>query len=406
MIRQLCVVVALGWLGTAPPLYAVDYTWSNVAGGNWNVNTNWNPTGIPTSTDNATLNALANPYTVTVTTSQAITNLSINGNATWNLSSGTFTLGGTMTTGTGGVASWTGGTLTGNGTLAGTILSTGIGKEILGTTLQNQGLLRWQAGSIFSSGATQLTNASSGEIRFEADGDAFRLGSGFSPGTLVNQGTISKTGGTSSSTVVNWAVTNTGTVQVNTGTLVFGGGLTSNTGGLVRGPAGASGTYGGTLTFNSGSTLSPSNSGQAGGLNLSNGLTLSAGANLALRISGTTAITGFSQLNVTGVVTLNNATLTGDTTGFTPDGTPLFLILNDGTDAVVGTFAGVAQGGTLTIGGYTATISYTGNFVTQALTGGNDVVLSNFVPVPEPGTWLLLGLATVAVNQRLRRRVR
>src|SRR5262249_34827358 len=49
-----------------------------------------------------------------------------------------------------------------------------------------------------------------------------------------------------------------------------------------------------------------------------------------------------------------------------------------GTDAVVGTFAGLAQGATVLIGGRPFTISYTGG-------DGNDVVLT--VPGAAPRTW-------------------
>jgi len=45
------------------------------------------------------------------------------------------------------------------------------------------------------------------------------------------------------------------------------------------------------------------------------------------------------------------------------------IIQNDGSDAVVGTFAGLAEGATITQGGVTFTISYKGGT-------GHDVVLT------------------------------
>src|SRR5262249_10165724 len=51
------------------------------------------------------------------------------------------------------------------------------------------------------------------------------------------------------------------------------------------------------------------------------------------------------------------------------------LIANDGTDAVTGTFAGIAEGGTVTVKGTTFTVSYKGG-------DGNDVALTvTAVPV-------------------------
>ena len=63
---------------------------------------------------------------------------------------------------------------------------------------------------------------------------------------------------------------------------------------------------------------------------------------------------GFDLLRVTGAVNLTSATL--NTTlygGFAAPTTsaPLIIIDNDGTDAVVGTFAGLAEGATFILGG-------------------------------------------------------
>ena len=49
---------------------------------------------------------------------------------------------------------------------------------------------------------------------------------------------------------------------------------------------------------------------------------------------------------------------------------------------------------TVPVGSYSATISYSGDAATQAVTGGNDVVLS-FAPVPEPAS-VLTAAATAA----------
>src|SRR5262249_21624273 len=76
------------------------------------------------------------------------------------------------------------------------------------------------------------------------------------------------------------------------------------------------------------------------------------------------------QLNVTGTVDLGGATLTTSLPGsFTPPANAVFvLIRNDGTDPVVGTFAGLPQRAGLTLNGVPFRIIYNGG-------DGNAVVL-------------------------------
>ena len=79
--------------------------------------------------------------------------------------------------------------------------------------------------------------------------------------------------------------------------------------------------------------------------------------------------TGYDQLNVTGTVNLTGSTL-NLSLGFTPDvGTVFTLVNNDGVDAVVGTFQGLAEGATVLVNGMTFQISYVGGT-------GNDVTLT------------------------------
>ena len=94
-----------------------------------------------------------------------------------------------------------------------------------------------------------------------------------------------------------------------------------------------------------------------------------------MQLNGTTAGAGYDQLNVTGTVDLSSlgSGLTG-TAGFTPvAGTTFTIINNDGTDPVVGTFAGKPEGSTITLSGLVFSISYVGGT-------GNDVVLTMTAP--------------------------
>ncbi len=86
---------------------------------------------------------------------------------------------------------------------------------------------------------------------------------------------------------------------------------------------------------------------------------------------GGTAPLSLGKLTVAGAVTLGGATLALHLpAGFDPDTDTVFtLIDNDGADAVSGTFAGLAEGATFTVGRFTFKISYVGGT-------GNDVTLT------------------------------
>lgn len=88
-------------------------------------------------------------------------------------------------------------------------------------------------------------------------------------------------------------------------------------------------------------------------------------------LGGTTACTEYDQLNVTGTVTLSGSTLNATLyNGFKPVAGQIYTIIsNDGSDAVTGTFNGLAEGATFTVGGYVLKVSYKGG-------DGNDVTLS------------------------------
>ena len=94
-----------------------------------------------------------------------------------------------------------------------------------------------------------------------------------------------------------------------------------------------------------------------------------------VELNGITAGTGYDQVKVRGSVTLSNVTLHA-TLGFQSAISNSFTIIdNDGADAVLGTFIGLAQNATLNINGIPFRINYTGGT-------GNDVVLTQLLGVP------------------------
>ena len=150
------------------------------------------------------------------------------------------------------------------------------------------------------------------------------------------------------SLIVSAANTYTGGTTVNGGTLAGGGTL-------------------GALVVNSGASLAPSST--TTHIFRTGSVAFSAGSTFAVTLKGTTPGTGYDQLSVTGTVNLAGAALDVNL-GFTPAlGSTFMIIQNDGTDPVVGTFAGLAQGATIVQSGMTFQISYDGGT-------GNDVVLT------------------------------
>ena len=92
------------------------------------------------------------------------------------------------------------------------------------------------------------------------------------------------------------------------------------------------------------------------------------GSNLNVELYGTTAGSQYDQLVVTGTVDLGGATLNISRSFVPANGTEFILIDNDGTDPIVGTFAGLAEGALVTLDGRDFQLSYAGGV------GGNDVV--------------------------------
>ncbi len=167
--------------------------------------------------------------------------------------------------------------------------------------------------------------------------------------------------------------TYSGATTVNGGTLLVSGSIaasavTVNSGGTL----GGSGTTG-TVTVNSGGTLAPGSSPSI--INTGN-LSLAAGGIYSVELNGLTAGTQYDRTNVAGSVNLGGATL-AISRGFNPvAGDGFTIITNDGSDPVVGTFAGLPEGATFIAAGATFQITYQGG-------DGNDVVV-NVPPVLAP----------------------
>ncbi len=115
-------------------------------------------------------------------------------------------------------------------------------------------------------------------------------------------------------------------------------------------------------------TISPGDGATITGTLTANGnVTLDSRSTLNVALNGATAGTGYDQLNASGSVNLGGSTLTGSL-GFTPISGETFTIIKS-TAPIVGTFQGLPQGASVTIGGVPFTVNY-------AADGGDAVVLT------------------------------
>jgi len=149
------------------------------------------------------------------------------------------------------------------------------------------------------------------------------------------------------------------------GTNTYTGTTTVNEGWFI-----GEGSLAGPIIVNSGGVLSPG--GDAFATLDSGNLTINAGGGLRGLFADVLGTIRYVQLRVTGTVTLNG-TLSfidlGPPATTPAAGQTLVVIDNDGSDPVTGTFAGLLEGATFTLGSVSARITYHGG-------DGNDVVIA------------------------------
>lgn len=210
--------------------------------------------------------------------------------------------------------------------------------------------------------------------------------SGTSNGNVEAQPFTTEYKADSSTTNISVASKETAVVTGKYGSItVFDGGTLKGTGTV------------GSLVLNDGAVLAP---GLSPGCLTSGNLQFDTGSTYQFEVGGTTACTEYDQTVVTGTVSLGDGTLSVIRfNDFKPAANQTYTIIsNDASDAVTGTFSGLAEGATFTVDGYVFKISYVGG-------DGNDVVLTvQSVPsVPDTGLRLIKSnpLASFAITSAL-----
>lgn len=280
---------------------SLERKWINPAGGNWSVAANWLNGQVPSADDIAVFDE-PGTYTVTVDGNVTISKLRLgatsgvqtlrvgSGRALTVLNGGTgsgsgrlLVNGGTAVFGAatafgslsleGGALSgagtvtvnslgWTSGTMAGSGTTrlaaggTGTLSGTNTKAINNSRVIENQGTLVYSGDNvIFNFGAVgtgRLLNAVG--ATFEIQGEADISNSSAGPNAFENAGLLRKTGGGTTSFTSSIAMTNTGSVQVESGALQLQGGGT-NQGAIVLNTGTTLRLSGGTFTHEAGASM-------------------------------------------------------------------------------------------------------------------------------------------------------
>ena len=252
----------------------------------------------------------------------------------------------------------------------------------------------------FTIGSGLTLNVKNGGAKIDTNGNSFTISD-----ALLNAGTgglIKSGSGTLTLTGTN---TYTGATSVTAGNLVVNGSISTSILTTVATGAtlGGSGTVG-SLTIDSGGALNPGNS---PGILTVDGDYSQAGT-LNLEINGLTPGSQHDQVNVDRTSGNGTVSLSGNLNVIFGGGSYvandlIFILLNDDSDSISGTFSGLAQNGfVINYGGFDWNISYTANNTgvgTGTFTGGNDIALT---AVPEPRAALLGGLGLLALLRRRR----
>ncbi len=287
---------ALSWLEDRTLLATM--IWANSTGGDWDTASDWVNSAnasdhhVPTASDDAQINLSGITVTHSSSTPDSVNSVTVASGTAAGLSNGTLSIaaastisgnlimsGGTLT-GAGtvtvdGLLTWSGGTMSGSGTtiaqggmaLGGTAANTHFTELLSARTLENFGTATLTSyytypiydGLWFDTGATLVNEP---RASFDITGNAQIVANGGSPGggTVLNEGTFAKTGGSGLSVVgvnytggtVTFNESGNGTVAAQSGTLQLNDGATLGGTGLLTA------TSGGTLAFSGGDVQRPS----------------------------------------------------------------------------------------------------------------------------------------------------
>jgi autotransporter-associated beta strand protein len=300
--------------------------------------------------------------------------------------------GGTLTVGANNTSTVFFGFLTGQGGLT----KIGTGTLALDTAPQ-----RYSGPTIVTAGTLQtlVGGLPSGNVVTVASGATLDL-SGSEPfaslagaGTVILRSGTLTVGGDNTSTTFSGTISASGLTKAGSGVLTLTGNstfslpttisagslevdgalpntsVTINAGATLRG----SGTVGSIATagiVSPGMFPNPMTGTDVPGILRTGNTTFSGGSSLVVSLNGTTAGTGYSQLNVTGTVDLSGTPTLSVALlpGFMPALGNTFTIIASTGGAITGTFTGLPEGAVVTFNRYTFRVSYASHNVTLTVT--------------------------------------
>ncbi len=298
----------------------------------------------------------------------------------------------------------TGGTLTVNGTVTVSQL-THTGGTLAGTHTFANSALSWNGSNWNSAGTTTLGSGTTLTVSGTSERD-------FNTRALVNQGTLSWTGGRFRSgnggSITNEGLWHDLSTSTSPGTDAGATAFKNDYGGSYTFTNTAAGTYHkagtGLTTFQD---VGVTNAGEihtdAGTLSFVAGLSLAPTSVLSYSLAGTSAGTDYGLVAVSSALVLDGSLALDFSGGFenTILGSNTFVLLNAGA-TLTGSFANVANGQRLwTSDGFG---SFEVHYGAASLFSPSSLVLANFEAVPEPSTWLLLALGLIPLWRRRRSR--
>jgi len=219
---------------------AATILWTNTTGGSWNTTNNWSPNQVPIAGDIAIITNSGN-YTVTIASGASAGFIQLGSSSgTQTLDWSAATISSALTVFSNGVVRWLGGSLTSPLTVqAGGRLSLegSATKQILNSgVVTNAGLVTWtNTGDWFLyDSVVRLVNLTGGVVDFQND-KVLQVSSG---APVIHNAGVWRKSAASGISSIQPSFQNTGTVEVQSGTLTFAGGGTL--GGVYAAAPGAS----------------------------------------------------------------------------------------------------------------------------------------------------------------------
>lgn len=360
---RIAAVALRSWLGVAvialggSQAIAATSTWNGNGGNvNWNTPGNWDVVPIDDPSTNLIFAGTNNIGSAGTPLNQNIAATLTLNTLTFSGGSGPFFLGGGDLEFTGSSHTITQNSASAQSIANNIVVDPGSNNQTWNLTLDGNGTGVVTLSGVISSGNGQRDYA------LTKNGNTTYVLSGantYDAGTTVNFGAL--------------FVNNTSGSGTGSGSVIVNGGI-----------LGGSGTVSGAVNLAAGSRLSPGSLGAGtSGIFHTGNLSLASSSVFVLDINSATVGSGYDQVSVTGTVDIAGSILSLNPGAGLNVGDTYYILANNGTDAITGTFS---QGASITAGTNVFSINYMANFDGGSV--ANDISLTLVAVLPETSTWI------------------